>query len=39
MNVLSTDTFEIRLGPLSCSDGRKLGDEIIFAGLIQRLEL
>ena len=39
MNVLGADTFQIRLGPLRCSDGRELGDQIILAGLVQRLEL
>ncbi|MBZ6376722.1 MAG: hypothetical protein LBE67_17575 [Kocuria palustris] len=39
MNVLRADTFKIGLGPLRCSDGRELGDEVILACLIQRLEL
>lgn len=39
MNILGADTFQIGLGPLGCSDGRELGDEIVLASLIQSLEL
>ena len=39
MNVLRADTFKIGLGPLRCSDGRELSDEVILTSLIQRLEL
>ena len=39
MNILGADTFKIGLGPLGCSDGGELSNEVILACLIQRLEL
>lgn len=39
MNVVGADTFKTGLGSLRCSDGRELRDEIVFACLIQSLEL
>lgn len=39
MNILGADTFETGLGPLRCSDGRELSDEIVLACLVQSLEL